>query len=150
VNANVVLYLGPRRGAERAVEYLIGVARRGEIADRWYQDPFTLWYLISRALSRHRIAAGAVLLEHVASSRPTTPLQLAQAVCIALDWGGQVPDEWIGALVASGSPGGGWERLPLYSVGDLRWGGQAATTALAVEALARWLAAVRDKRSSAA
>ena len=149
VNANVVLYLGRRPGTERAVDYVIDVARRGLIADRWYQDPFMLWYLISRALQRHGIQAGAVLLEHLDSSRPTTPLQLAQAVCIALDWGGQVPEDWIARLLASQSPDGGWERIPLYSVGDERWGGEAAVTAVCVEALSRWLAASPDAERSA-
>jgi hypothetical protein len=149
VNANVVLYLGRRPGTERAVDYVIDVARRGLIADRWYQDPFMLWYLISRALHRHGIQAGAVLLEHLDSRLPTTPLQLAQAVCITLDWGGQVPEEWIAGLLASQSPGGGWERTPLYSVGDERWGGEAAVTAVCVEALSRWLAASDEPGRSA-
>jgi hypothetical protein len=143
VNANVLLHLGRRPGTERAVDYLLDVARRAEIADRWYQDPLTLWYLISRALYRHRIKAGAVLLERLASCRPNTPLQLAQAVCIALDWGSRVPEEWIGELVASQSASGGWERLTIYSVADQRWGGEATTTALCVQALARWLGATR-------
>jgi hypothetical protein len=149
VNANVVLYLGRRRGTERTINYLIDVARSAEIADRWYQDPFTLWYLISRALHKHGIQAGAVLLEHLGSSRPTSPLQLAEAVCIALDWGGQVPEQWIAGLLASQSPDGSWERIPLYSVKDERWGGEATTTALCVEALARWLGATRQTRRSA-
>jgi 4-hydroxybenzoate polyprenyltransferase len=140
VNANVVLHLGRRPGTERAVAYLLDVARRGATADRWYQDPLTLWYLISRALHRHGINAGDVLLERLASCRPTTSLQLAQAVCIALDWGGGVPETWIAGLLASQSPGGGWERIAIYSVADERWGGEATTTALCVEALARWLA----------
>ena len=141
VNANVVLYLGRGPSTERTVSYLVDVARRGVIDDRWYEDPFTLWFLISRALHRHGIQAGAVLLEHLGSSRPTTPMQLAEAVCIALDWGGQVPEEWIAGLLASQSPGGGWERMPLYSVKGTneRWGAEATTTALCVEALSRWL-----------
>lgn len=143
VNANVVLHLGRRPGTERAVAYLLDVAGRGAIADRWYQDPLTLWYLISRALHGHGISAGAVLLERLASCRPTTPLQLAQAVCIALDWGGRVPEEWIAGLLASQSSGGAWERLAIYSVADERWGGEATTTALCVEALARWRAATQ-------
>jgi hypothetical protein len=141
VNANVVLQLGRRPGTEGAIAYLTDVARRGDIADRWYADRFTLWYLISRSLRRHDIDAGATLLEHLASARPKTPLQVAQAACVAQDWAGQVPDEWIAALVAAQSSGGGWERFPLY-VNDrgLRWGAAATTTALSLEALSRWLA----------
>jgi hypothetical protein len=149
VNANVVLYLGRRSGTKRAIDYLIDVARRGKIADRWYQDPFMLWYLISRALRRHDIRAGSVLLEHLRLSQPTNPMQLAQATCIALDWGGEVPEEWIAGLLASQSHAGGWERIPLYSVKDERWGSEATTTALCVEALARWLGAARQSRRSA-
>jgi hypothetical protein len=146
VNANVVLHLGRRRGTKRAIDYLIDVARRGEIADRWYQDPFTLWYLISRALHKHDIESGAVLLEHLASRRPVTSLQLAQGVCIALDWGGQVPEAWIAGLVESQSASGGWKREAMYSVADLRWGGEATTAAVCVEALARWVGATRQTR----
>ena len=40
VNANVVLHLGRRRETESAIDHLLDVARRGEVADRWYQDPF--------------------------------------------------------------------------------------------------------------
>jgi hypothetical protein len=143
VNANVVLYLGRGPSTEGAVNYLIDVAKRGVIDDRWYEDPFTLWFLISRALSRHGIQAGAVLLEQLGSLSPTTPLQLAEAVCIALDWGGHVPEEWIAGLLASQSRLGGWERIPLYSVRgkDDRWGGEATTSALCVQALSRWLTA---------
>jgi hypothetical protein len=144
VNANVVLYLGRHPGAERTVQYLVDLTRRGEIADRWYQDPLTLWYLISRALHRHGIAAGAVVLERLAECEPETPLQLAQATCIALDWGAPVPAEWIAGLAGSQSAGGGWERLPIYSVADQRWGGEATTTAFCVTALARWLRAGRS------
>ena len=143
VNANVVLHFGRTPDTERALEYVIDTARRGAISDRWYEDPFMLWYLISRSLHRHRIGAGSVLLEHLAASRPTTPLQIAQAMCIAKDWGAPVPEEWITALLASQSPEGGWERTALYSAVDLRWGGQATTTAQCVEALSRWLAAPR-------
>jgi hypothetical protein len=143
VNANVVLYLGRCPGTEGAVNYLIDVARRGVSDDRWYDDPFTLWFLISRALRRHGIQDGAVLPDHLGSHRPTTSLQLAAAVCVALDWGSQVPDEWIAGLLASQSPDRGWEREALYSVRgtDERWGGEATTTALCVQALSRWLAA---------
>lgn len=151
VNANVVLYLGRGPGTDRAVNYLIDVARRGVIDDRWYQDPFTLWFLISRALHRHGTREGAVLLEHLGSSRPKTPLQLAEAVCIALDWDGLVPEEWVAGLLASQSPGGGWERGPLYSVKgkDERWGGEATTTALCVTALSRWVAASPQRHGPA-
>jgi hypothetical protein len=149
VNANVVLYLGRCRGTERAVDFLIDVATRGVIADRWYQDPFMLWYLISRALRRHEINAGAVLLQHLNSSRPTSPMQLAQATSIALDWGQAVPEEWISGLLRSQSTHGGWERIPVYSVKDERWGSEATTTALCVEALARWLGAPPPSRDPA-
>jgi hypothetical protein len=141
VNANVVLYLGCRPGTERAIGHLLDVARRGTIEDRWYQDPLTLWYLISRALHRHRIEGGAALLERLTSRPPATPLQLAQAVCIALDWGGAVRREWIEQLVAAQSLSGGWPRITIYSVADQRWGGEATTTAFCVAALARWLQA---------
>jgi hypothetical protein len=137
VNANVVLHLGRRPETERAVDYLVDVARRGEIADRWYADPFTLWYMISRSLRRHDVEAGAVLLEHVASRSPATPLQIAEAVCIVDDWNGRVEEGWVASLVASQADDGSWARLPLYVARDLRWGSTSATTALCVEALSR-------------
>jgi hypothetical protein len=90
VNANVVLHLGRRPETEGAIAYLIDVVRRGEVADRWYEDPFMLWYLISRAFRRHRIEEGAALLDRLTVSRPTTPLAAAEGICIALDWAGAV------------------------------------------------------------
>lgn len=144
VNANVVLHLGCRPGTERAVHHLVTVASRGEIADRWYQDPLTLWYLISRALSRHQVTDGAVLLERLAECTPTTQLQLAQAVCIALDWGATVSEDWVEGLLGSQSTRGGWTRVAIYADAQERWGGEATTTSLAVAALSRWLAARGD------
>jgi hypothetical protein len=148
VNANVVLHLGRRPGTERAIDYLLQVARSGEVDDRWYQDPLTLWYLISRALNRHGIAAAITFRQRLAECDPSTPLQLAAAICVALDWGAPVPDEWIAEVLASQSPNGEWERLTIYAYTEenLRWGGEAITTAMCVEALARWLGSIDSRR----
>jgi hypothetical protein len=139
VNANVLLYLGVDGNDALARSLLDIVRTRSEGAsDRWYSDPFTLWYLISRALTPMGRPAGAVLVERVAGERPVTPLQLSHATCVLLDWDAHPPEEWIDALVDAQLPGGEWPREPVYTAADEEWGGEATTTAFCVEALARW------------
>lgn len=139
VSANVLLYLGAGGNGALARNLLDIVRTRSEGAsDRWYSGPFTLWYLISRALRPIAPDAGAVLVERIASERPATPLQHAHAICVLLDWGAHPPDDWIDALVDTQLPGGEWPREPVYTAWDEEWGGEATTTAFCIEALARW------------
>jgi hypothetical protein len=95
--------------------------------------------LISRALRQHAVEDGAVLLARLASIQPTTPLQISEAVCITLDWDGEVPESWVAELISSQASEGSWERLTFFVAESLRWGSTAVTTAMCVEALSGWL-----------
>jgi hypothetical protein len=139
VSANVLLYLGGERNAALVQGLLDIVRTRSEGAsDRWYSDPFALWYLISRALRPIAPPAGPVLVERVAGEHPVTPVQLAHAICVLLDWGADPSETWVDALLDAQLPGGEWPREPVYTAWDEEWGGEATTTTFCVEALARW------------
>ena len=50
VNANVVLYLGDRPETRQAISWLIAIVESGRemVCDKWYRDPFTFYYALSR------------------------------------------------------------------------------------------------------
>ncbi|MDQ4087427.1 MAG: hypothetical protein M3177_05395, partial [Pseudomonadota bacterium] len=52
VNANALSYLGRRRETEPAAALLLEVlrARREGQCDKWYENPFAIWYFFARAL----------------------------------------------------------------------------------------------------
>jgi hypothetical protein len=148
VSANVVLYLGGDGNQALAQRLLDIVRTRSERAsDRWYSDPFTLWYLISRALRPFTPLAGPVLVERVAGEQPVTPVQFAHAISVLLDWDADPPETWVDAVLAAQRPGGEWPREPVYTAWDEEWGGEATSTTFCVEALARW-SARRDRGRS--
>lgn len=161
VNANVLLYLGGDRNEALARSLLDIVRTRSEGAsDRWYSDPFMLWYLISRALRPIAPEAGPVLVERLAGERPQSPVQLSHAICVLLDWDAHPPEEWIDALLATQRPGGEWPRERVFGSSTESaespdrpvWieenGGEATTTSFCLEALARWSQRRRGATSS--
>lgn len=147
VNANALFYLGP---VPAVVEWLVGVLRDGRErqCDKWYDNPFVVWYFFARVLAPVSPEASALLVRKLAAVNPATALEHALAAC-ALRETGRVPD--VRELTRMQLPSGAWPASPVYHGGRARrrdgtfasphpdtpyWGSEAWTTAFAVEALA--------------
>jgi hypothetical protein len=149
VNANALFYLGMRDETIVPATYLIDVVLRGREAacDKWYDNPFAVWYFLARALGR--LGAGELISTKIEAATPATALDAALAAC-ALASCGRPAD--VTPLLAQQLPSGGWPAAALYHGGRLRradgsyaephpdaprWGSEELTTAFAIEALAR-------------
>lgn len=156
VNANVLCALGRFDGHEAVVDYLLGVLREGREADadKWYDNPFVLWYLFARALVPLNGDAAPLLLTRMAQATPRTPLEQALAIATRITCGSMPEDQSVSALIDAQSADGSWPRAAVYFGGrerrrdgtlapahpdTPRWGSEELTTAFALEALARWL-----------
>ena len=148
VNANVLYYLG---GAPEVVEHLLRVLRenRESQCDKWYENPFAIWYFFSRALHERAPVAGELIVEKLAVATPSNALEHALAICALRYWNRPVDVE---PLLALQLESGAWPAAPLYHGGRARkrdgtfaaphpdtphWGSEELTTAFCIEALAR-------------
>jgi SAM-dependent methyltransferase len=151
VNANVLFYLGAIPETRPVVDHLLRVLREnGETAcDKWYDNPFVVWYFFSRALHTVAPEAGELIERKIAAAVPSSALEQALAACSLLDWN-RVPD--VDALLDAQLESGAWPPAPLYHGGRARrrdgsfaephpdaprWGSEELTTAFCVEALSR-------------
>jgi hypothetical protein len=148
VNANALFYLGD---APEVVEHLLAVLRenRERHSDKWYDNPFVVWYFFARALHDISPAASELIAKKVAAATPSTALEHALAACALLSIGRTAE---AGDLLRMQMPSGAWPAAPVYPGGRARkrdgtfgephpdtpyWGSEAWTTAFAIEALAR-------------
>jgi hypothetical protein len=155
VNANVSFYLGPRPAIHPVIEHLLNVLRenRESSCDKWYENPFAIWYFFSRALCDIAPEARELIAGKLRAARPKNALECALAACTALNVN-QPPA--IDALLTQQLASGAWPAAPLYHGGRRRrrdgsfdaphpdtpqWGSEELTTAFCVEALARVLQA---------
>ena len=145
VNANVLYYLGLSPATEAVVPSLLGVLReqREATCDKWYDNPFVVWYFFSRALRVTGVDAGEAILERLHATPPASALEHALAICIQLDWKERPPGEAVAALLDAQLPTGAWPLAPVYKGSDTRWGSEELTTGFCIEALQRWLGEVR-------
>lgn len=158
VNANCLFYLGEFDGRDRIENHLVELLRAGRetSCDKWYDNPFIIWYFFSRALTGPAFAetAAAIIAERLAEARPANALEVALAICGRLNCGRPVPAGLLASLLAAQTPSGGWPLAAFYSggrakLGDgsfaqtrpdmTRWGSEELTTGLCVEALSRSL-----------
>lgn len=153
VNANALFYLGrvPNRAAVE--RHLIAVLRDGRESqcDKWYENPFAIWYFFSRALAGAAPEAGALIRARIAAAAPTSALEAALAIASLNYWRLEAPPAMRDRLLADQLASGGWPRAAFYHGGRKRrrdgsfeaphpdtprWGSEELTTALAIEALA--------------
>ena len=156
VNANCLYRLGRFEGRSAVVAWLLDVLReeRERSCDKWYENPFAVWYFFARALGGMPEAA-QLLLRRLDSLSPANALEAALAGSARLSCGEPCPDEAIGLLLSLQNDDGSWPRAALYHGGRKRrrdgsfdpphpdtphWGSEALTTAFAIEALSRWSA----------
>jgi hypothetical protein len=152
VNANVIRLVGPQGDLDPVVGWLLEVLRSGteRRCDKWYENPFVIWYSLARALRGHAPDAEPLILDRLATARPSSALELALAVSTAVAVGGAPAASSIDALLAAQGPDGSWPRFAAYHGGRRRlrdgsfappapgtphWGSEALTTAFCLEAL---------------
>ena len=150
VNANVLFDLGAIPETVAVVDNLRSVLINGNErhCDKWYDDPFVVWYFFARALHGVAPDVAALIEGRLASASPATPLQHALRACTLL-YLGRTPD--VAPLLESQLSSGGWPNAPVYHGGRKRrrdgtfdaphpdtpyWGSEEWTTAFCVEALA--------------
>ncbi len=151
VNANVLHYLGPGPHARPVVEHLEAIIRDGRerSCDKWYENPFVVWYFFSRALHVVAPQLGPLMTARIASVAPASPLEVALSACSLAYW--QLPSG-IDGILDTQLESGGWPASALYHGGRRRrrdgsfaaphpdtphWGSEELTTALCIEALSR-------------
>jgi hypothetical protein len=142
VNSNILFYFGRVPDTEPVIGLILRVLRDGSetTCDKWYDNPFVVWYFFSRALRRAGIDdARAVILDRLRSIAPRTPLEHALAASVLLDWE-ENADAMAAAVIASQLPSGAWPVEALYKGEETQWGSESLTTGLCLEALARWIA----------
>jgi len=154
VNANTLFYLRSFVGRERVIEYLVNVLRHGrELAcDKWYENPFAVWYFIARAVADVP-EVQQLIAQRLTRARPGNALEAALALCAQLSCGRVPADAAVDALLQQQLSDGAWARAALYHGGRRRrgdgsfdaphpdtprWGSEALTTAFCVEAVSRW------------
>jgi hypothetical protein len=154
VNANVLHYLGALPETRPVVDHLLNVLRenREKTCDKWYDNPFVVWYFFSRALCGVAPEAGEIIGRKIAEAKPANVLEHALGVCSLLDWNRTAAIE---PLLRSQQESGAWPAAALYHGGRTRrrdgsfaephpdtprWGSEELTAAFCIEALARWQA----------
>jgi hypothetical protein len=151
VNANVLHFLGRHDDHAAVVAWLLAILRedRETDCDKWYDNPFAVWYFFARALAPVSDEARALLARKLQAATPGTALDRALAAS-ALAWCG-IPAP-IEPLLELQTPQGSWPAAPLYNGGRARrrdgtfvpgsgnsmmWGSEELTTSFALEALGR-------------
>jgi hypothetical protein len=151
VNVNVALYLGESAHTRAAVEWLIEVVEGNQETgcSKYYRDPLALYYMLSRAyhsgITSLGVTRAAVRDRAIAAlddrGTSVTPLAAALAACSLLNVGHRSDPlpETVVTLARMQGPDGSWPRSALYLGPAPYYGSEALTTALCVEALARYL-----------
>jgi hypothetical protein len=154
VNANCLNALGSFRGDAIVIDHLLGVLRSGnEIrCDKWYDNPFVVWYFFSRVLCERVPEAADLILRRMASVEPDGPFEIALATASRLSCKQRPDDAWIARLLDAQLPSGAWPCTAIYLGGRARrpdgwfgepppgtpyWGSEALTTAFCLQALAQ-------------
>jgi hypothetical protein len=156
VNANALFCLGAFPGDAAVIDHLLTVLRddRERVCDKWYDNPFAVWYFLARAVAGRSEEGEALLAAKLAVATSNTPLDEALSLCAATALGLGPDAEAAFRLLRLQQPDGSWPAAALYHGGRTRlgdggfgpvhpntphWGSEALTTAFAVEALARCL-----------
>jgi hypothetical protein len=77
VNANCLFYLNDFSGRQLVIDHLLGIleAAAETVCDKWYENPFVIWYFFSRALQGKAPRAGSIIERSAASCIGIAPPQ---------------------------------------------------------------------------
>lgn len=154
VNANCLYALGPYKGDTVVIDHMLGVLRAGKeaVCDKWYDNPFAVWYFFSRVLSERAPEAVDLIAERIASVTPESALDIAHGIASLIACKQRPPVSWITRLLDAQLPSGAWPCATLYNGGRPRgpdgwfeqqppgtpyWGSEGLTTAFCLQALAQ-------------
>ncbi|MCY4142668.1 MAG: hypothetical protein OXG08_03135 [Gammaproteobacteria bacterium] len=159
VNANVIAYLGDRPATQDARRWLEDMIVNGfeQNASKWYQDPVSTYYAISRAMPHFSPSSsddlGSLLVKRTLALRDETGefenvLQAAQAITTLHNLGQLDQLDTISAidqLLGCQHEDGSFPELLAFGDQSLQWGvvgqighgSESVTTAFCVEALER-------------
>lgn len=154
VNANCLYALASFPGDALVIDHLIGVLRTGnEIrCDKWYDNPFAVWYFFSRALCGRVPEAADLIARRVASVAPESAMDLALGIASLVTCKRRPDEAWITRLIDAQLASGAWPCGAIYLGGRARradgwfddappgthyWGSEALTTAFCLQALAQ-------------
>lgn len=154
VNVNVLYYLGECASTQPVLQYLIEIINTHKEADcdKWYRNPFTVYYFISRTYNKGITTLEPVrkpILERVLAKTQAngsfgeTVLDTALAVCTLLNFNYEGPQlkKATDFIRQSQHKNGSWQRWRLYYGGPKKltgYGSEELTTAFCLEALARY------------
>lgn len=153
VNANVLMYLGPGPETEPIIDWLIAIVQSGQeaTADKWYRDPFTFYYALTRNLHRGverlRVLTPQIVARIEAAAEPDGRIgqhglhtALAANALLNLQSSSPVLNPALAYLRATQAESGGWPSHPMYYGGpqcSTSWGSAELTTGFCLEALHR-------------
>jgi hypothetical protein len=152
VNANTLLYLGDFAGREAVTSFLLDIVQhnRETMCDKWYDNPFVIWYFLSNALSGVAPDAAALFIAKIETAEPRSSLDRALAASALSCWGHTPSEKDVAGLLTAQKESGAWPIASFYHGGRARrrgggfaephpdtphWGSEALTTAIAIEAL---------------
>lgn len=152
VNANVLFYLGLREETLPVIDLMLDIIakHREDDCDKWYRNPFTIYYFFVRNLYAGMTALEPIrkpILERILDtvkadgSLGENVLDTALGIIslIQLDHRSAVLTKAINYLIAQQGEYGNWIRLPLYYGGPKKlsfFGSEEMTTGFCLEALA--------------
>ena len=150
VNANVLLYLGESEDTKKAVDYLVGMVLEGKEngCSDFYPDRLSFYYMLSRAYCHGVLSLESIALpvtDRVSRSQVDdgsfgNELLSALAMCTLLNFGRVTPaaGRAVEHLLKAQREDGSWPRRAMFLGPAPYYGSEELTTALCVEALARY------------
>lgn len=154
VNANVLYYLGPSSSTKPVIKYLVDIIllNKETDCDKWYRNPFTVYYFLSRNYFRgitelepvRKIIYNRMLAQLKQDGCiGNTVLDTALSICTILNL--RLPVTELSAsiqyLVNEQADDGSWKRIVFYYGGPSKqtsFGCEELTTAFCLEALSRF------------
>lgn len=164
VNANALFYLGLNEETRPVISYLLGIiaAEKEADCDKWYRNPFIIYYFFSRILH-----AGITEMEPIRKPIIERMLKkinsdgsfgegvldtaLAIITMIKLNYISTELEIAVKYLLRTQGEYGEWPRWALYYGGPLQrvcYGSEEITTAYCMEALSLYLLTVKEKNES--
>ncbi|OON67174.1 hypothetical protein [Hymenobacter sp. CRA2] len=156
INTNVLYYLGDVEATQPIIAELLRVIaeKREDDCDKWYRNPFTIYYLMSRVyrqgVTKLEPARPAILERILATARPDGQLgksifdtALAVTTLLNLGFASPILDQAIEFILQAQAASGEWPRWLFYYGGPKLlqgWGSEELTTGFCLEALARYQA----------
>lgn len=156
INTNILYYLGDVAETQPIIAELLRVIAEGREhnCDKWYRNPFTIYYLLGRAWSRGITKLAPVrepiIARMLATAQPDGRLgksildtAIGATTLLNLGFSGPELDRAISYILREQAAPGHWVRWLFYYGGPKLlqgWGSEEITTGFCLEALARYQA----------